>query len=97
VASLHGPHPVSAQLQVKVPVKLARALHLQPGDEYFWRRSDDDPSILMLIPSEVVERRYGAGERLEAGAQPTADFLAAHSSAVDLPRVQVEPDDRPRG
>jgi hypothetical protein len=63
MASLSGPHPISAQYQVKIPVKLARDLHLRAGDEFFWRRSDDDPDVLFLIPAEVVERRYAAGEQ----------------------------------
>jgi hypothetical protein len=29
--------------------------------------TDDLPGVLQLIPEEVVERRYSAGERLEAG------------------------------
>lgn len=69
MAALHGPHCISAQLQVKVPTKLARELRLQAGDEFFWRRSDEHPGILMLIPSEVVERRYAAGESLEGSAE----------------------------
>lgn len=58
-----------------MPVKLARALHLEPGDEFYWRRSDDDPAVLLLIPAEVVERRYAEGERREARTRPRADGL----------------------
>ncbi|WP_100464567.1 AbrB/MazE/SpoVT family DNA-binding domain-containing protein [Mycobacteroides abscessus] len=75
MASLAGPHAVSSQLQVKLPTKLARALHMKPGDEYYWRHSDDDPDILQLVPSEVVERRYDYGERAEQTARGTAQQL----------------------
>jgi hypothetical protein len=75
MASLSGPHPISGQLQVKIPVKLARRLRLKGGDEIFWRISDDDPDCLILVPSEVIERRYGAGERLEASARSAAQEL----------------------
>jgi hypothetical protein len=68
-------------LQVKLPVKLARELRVEAGDEFYWRRSDDDPSVLLLIPSEVVERRYSAGERLEAAAQPAATELPGRADA----------------
>jgi hypothetical protein len=77
MSSLHGPHPVSRQMQVKLPVKLARELRLQAGDEFYWRRSDDDPSILLLIPSEIVERRYHAGEVLEALDRPSVSEMPA--------------------
>lgn len=84
MASLSGPHPLSTQFQVKIPTKLARELHIQSGDEFFWRRSDDDPAVLLLIPAEVVERRYSAGERAEAAHRP-------HGAELDLP-VVVRPD-----
>ena len=82
MATLHGPHSISAQMQVKVPMKLARELRLNAGDELFWRRSDDDPDVLLLIPSEVVERRYAAGEGLERTSRQPATPLE---------------DDQPRG
>ncbi len=75
MASLSGPHPISAQYQVKIPTKLARELHLQSGDQFFWRRSDDDPDVLSLIPAEVVERRYFAGEQAEATRRQRATGL----------------------
>ncbi len=59
-----------------MPVKLARALHLAPGDEFYWRRSDDDPAVLLLIPAEVVERRYAEGERREAEGRSSAANLS---------------------
>jgi len=80
MASLSGPHPISAQYQVKIPVKLARELHLQAGDEFFWRRSDDDPDVLILIPAEVVERRYAVGEQVEEAARARTALLHTHSS-----------------
>lgn len=73
--ALHGPHPLSSQGQVKLPVKLQRALRLEPGDEFYWRQSDDDPDVLLLVPSEVVERRYAAGASQEAATRPAAEPL----------------------
>jgi hypothetical protein len=43
--------------------------------------TDDLPGVLQLVPTEIVERRYSAGERLEA---------AAHEVGHELPV-----DDRP--
>jgi hypothetical protein len=83
---LSGPHPISAQYQVKLPTKLVRELRLQAGDEFFWRRSDDDPAVLILIPAEVVERRYSAGERAEAVNRPRA-------AELDPPLSEVTPPD----
>lgn len=74
---------MSGQGQVKLPVKLARELHLCAGDEFYWRRSDDDPDVLVLIPGEVVERRYSVGDRLEASERPTASELVEPNSDVD--------------
>jgi hypothetical protein len=82
VSTLHGPHPVSAQLQVKLPVRLARLLHVQAGDDFYWRLSDDHPGVLMLIPAEVVERRYDVGDRLER---------AALGRAAELPETTPSP------
>jgi hypothetical protein len=88
MASLSGPHPISAQYQVKIPTKLARELHLQKGDLFFWRLSDDDPAVLTLIPSEVVERRYVVGEQAEAATRPRGTSLgAAPSEDLSTPVV----------
>lgn len=70
MASLHGPIAVSSNFQVRLPVKLVRELSIRGGDEFYWRQSDEDPSVLSLVPVEVVERRYSAGEQLERLAQP---------------------------
>jgi hypothetical protein len=75
--ALFGPHPLSSQLQVKLPVRLARELRLVAGDQFYWRVSDDDPSVLLLIPAEVVERRYSAGEAMEAQSRPIAKRIQA--------------------
>jgi hypothetical protein len=76
MAPLWGPHPISTQYQVKIPTELARdLLSLMPGDKFYWRRSDDDPAVLILIPAEVVERRYSAGERVEAERRPRGTTL----------------------
>jgi hypothetical protein len=87
MAMLSGPHAISVQFQVKIPTKLARELHLQTGDLFFWRRSDDDPAILTLIPAEVVERRYSAGEQAESTSRPrgtTLDLADTGHSNQDL-------------
>lgn len=86
MASIHGPHPLSGQLQVKLPSKLAREMRLQAGDEFYWRRSDEDPDVLLLIPGEVVERRYAAGDRLERTNRPTADELGSDGPAPAVGR-----------
>lgn len=75
MASIHGPHPISSKLQLRLPVKLAKQLSIEPGDEFYWRASDDEPGVLMLIPAEVVERRYAVGERLEKTAADAAQEL----------------------
>jgi hypothetical protein len=69
-------------MQVKLPMKLARELGLSAHDEFYWRRSDDDPAILLLIPTEVVERRYSAGERLEASERSVAQELDARAARL---------------
>jgi hypothetical protein len=61
-------------------MKLAKELRMESGDEFFWRRSDDDPAVLVLIPAEVVERRYFAGEQAEAGRRPRGAELGAPES-----------------
>ena len=72
MATLHGPRVISAQLQVKIPRDLARTLRLEVGDQVYWRVGDDDPGVLTLLPGEVVERRYQAGEELEASSKRRA-------------------------
>lgn len=74
--ALDGPHPVSSKLQVRVPVRLANQLHIEGGDQFYWRVTDDLPGVLQLVPAEVVERRYSAGERLEAAAQEVGQELS---------------------
>lgn len=75
-----GPHRVSSKLQVRVPARLAKQLHIQDGDYFYWRASDDDPGTLQLIPSEIVERRYSAGERLEAAEREVGQELSPGDS-----------------
>jgi hypothetical protein len=77
-----GPHRVSSKLQVRLPGRLARQLHIEDGDYFYWRVSDDDPDTLQFIPSEVVERRYSAGERLEASQREIAQELPADQDST---------------
>ncbi|ART74157.1 hypothetical protein BTO20_36300 [Mycobacterium dioxanotrophicus] len=60
---------------MKLPTKLAKSLHLKPGDEFYWRHSDDDPDILLFVPAEVLERRYTHGEHAERAVRTSADPL----------------------
>lgn len=91
MASLHGPHPISSKLQIRLPIKLAHALRIQGGDEFCWRVSDEDPAVLLLIPAEVVERRYAVGEQLERASIPSASELdAAGQPDVDLSAEPTE-------
>ncbi|OBJ71836.1 hypothetical protein A5626_02435 [Mycobacterium marseillense] len=60
---------------MRLPIRLARRLRIQGGDLVYWRISDDLPDVLQLIPEEVVERRYSAGERMEAGAREVGQEL----------------------
>lgn len=76
MTALDGPHPVSSKLQVRLPIRLAKQLNIEGGDQFYWRVTDDAPGILQLIPAEVVERRYGAGERLEAAEREVAQELS---------------------
>lgn len=69
MAGLSGPITVSSNLQLRLPIKVARELRIQAGDEFYVRVSDDDPGAIVLLPAEVVERRYSAGERLEQAAR----------------------------
>lgn len=73
--------PLSSKLQLRLPVRLARQLNIEGGDLFYWRVSDDLPGVLQLLPAEVVERRYSAGERLEE---------LEHEVAMELP-VSDEP------
>jgi hypothetical protein len=73
---------VSSKLQVRLPVRLARRLRIQSGDLIYWRISDDLPGVLQLLPEEVVERRYSAGERLESAAQEAAQELRTEDRPV---------------
>jgi hypothetical protein len=82
MAPLHGPHALSSQLQVKLPTKLAKALHMKPGDEFYWRRSDDDPDVLVFVPSEVAERRYAHGEQAERASRATGEPLVNPGEAA---------------
>lgn len=72
---------ISSNLQIRLPIAAARALNLQGGDTIYWRLSDDNPGVLELVPSEVVERRYSAGERRERLARTKAEEL----DALDVP------------
>lgn len=60
-----------------MPARLAKQLHIKDGDYFYWRASDDDPGTLQLIPSEIVERRYSAGERIEAAEREVGQELTA--------------------
>lgn len=66
---------MSSKLQVRLPIRLAKQMHIEEGDYFYWRVSDDDPGVLQFIPAEIVERRYSAGERLEAAAREVAEEL----------------------
>lgn len=59
---------MSSKLQVRLPIRLAKQLHIEGGDLFYWRVTDDLPGVLQLVPTEIVERRHSAGERLEAAA-----------------------------
>ncbi len=65
MAALHGPITVSANLQIRLPIKLVRDLGVQPGDEFYVSISEDDPDAMVLLPAAVVGRRYGAGTQDE--------------------------------
>jgi hypothetical protein len=67
---------VSSKLQVRLPIRLAKQLHIEAGDLFYWRVTEDDPGILQLLPAEVVERRYSTGERLEAAGREVARELS---------------------
>lgn len=83
MASLDGPHPVSPKFQLRLPIRLVRQLNIEGGDLFYWRVTDDLPGILQLVPAEVVERRYSAGERLED---------LDHEIAAELDRTSNEPE-----
>lgn len=82
MGSLDGPHPLSSKLQLRLPIRLSRALRIEAGDLFYWRVSDEDPGTLQLLPAEVVERRYSAGEQMEASAREVARELG-HVGEVD--------------
>lgn len=82
MASLDGPHPLSSKLQLRLPVRLARQLRIEAGDLLYWRVSDDLPGVLQLVPAEIVERRYSAGERLDA---------LDHATGVELEQSSEDP------
>lgn len=82
VPSIDGPHPVSSKLQVRLPIRLAKQLHIEGGDQFYWRISDDEPGVLQLVPAEIVERRYAAGERLEAAEREVAEELPHNADAI---------------
>ena len=73
---------MSSKLQVRLPIRLAKQLHIEDGDYFYWRVSDDDPDTLQFIPSEVVERRYSAGARLEAAEREVGRELPARENPV---------------
>lgn len=90
MAGLSGPITVSSNLQLRLPIKVARELRIKAGDEFYIRVSDDDPGVIVLLPAEVVERRYSAGERLEQAARDQGLELG---SGVDGPVARaVEPE-----
>lgn len=77
MAGLSGPIAVSANLQFRLPIKVARVMHIEAGDEFYIRVSDDDPDVIVLLPAEVVERRYSAGEGLERAAREVGSELGS--------------------
>lgn len=72
---LSGPVVVSANLQIRIPKRLAAQLRLGAGDALYFRVSEDNPGVIELVPTEVVERRYSVGERRERAAQTHAKEL----------------------
>ncbi|MGC4175349.1 AbrB/MazE/SpoVT family DNA-binding domain-containing protein [Demequina sp.] len=76
MASLHGPVRLSSNLQFRLPAQVARQLHFAGGDDFYLRVSDDNPNVVEIVPSEVVERRYSAGERAEKSALSPAQEIA---------------------
>ena len=66
---------MSSKLQVRLPIRLAKSMHIQAGDQFYWRVTDDMPDVLQLVPEEVVERRYSAGERIEAAEREVGQEL----------------------
>ena len=84
MASLFGPHPLSSALQIRVPIQLAKQFRMQAGDSFFWRVSDDEPDVIMLIPEEVIERRLSSGERRERAGRE-------HALELDVSDARDEP------
>lgn len=81
--AIYGPLSISSNLQLRLPVKLARELRVEAGDHFYARVSDDEPGAIVLLPAEVVERRYSAGERMEKAAQKQATELDAVEPDAD--------------
>lgn len=79
MAGLIGPISVSSNYQLRLPIKVVRALRIEAGDEFYVRLSDDEPDVIVLLPSEVVERRYSVGERLEQAGRQSAAELGTES------------------
>ncbi|MCV7214702.1 hypothetical protein H7J51_05310 [Mycobacterium crocinum] len=73
-------------MQVRLPIRIAKQLRIQGGDQFYWRVSDDEPDILQLLPAEVVERRYNAGERMEAAEREVAQELRVDDAQTHRPR-----------
>lgn len=70
----HGPHKITQVRQVAIPSELLQAVGLRVGDFIHYRLSDQDPHVIEIIPSDVLERRYRAGadsEALERLSQPS--------------------------
>lgn len=69
----YGPHKITKVRQVAIPAELLHAVGLEVGDFIHYRLSDHDPYVIEIIPSDVLERRYGAGvdaEAVERMSQP---------------------------
>ena len=74
VSMPYGPHKITKVRQVAIPAELLHAVGLEIGDFIHYRLSDHDPYVIEIIPSDVLERRYGAGadsEALERLSQPS--------------------------
>ena len=55
----YGPHKITKVRQVAIPAELLHAVGLEVGDFIHYRLSDHDPYVIEIIPSDVLERRYG--------------------------------------
>src|SRR4051794_22802639 len=65
-----GPHKITSVRQVALPASLMKAVDLAVGDYVHFRLSDTDDSVIEIIPSDVVDRRYARGRRQEQSARP---------------------------